>query len=402
MQDTLQDPDLAAAFDHTAEDQMEQPYELYRRLRDRCPVGHSDAYGGFWFAMRYDDVAAIDRNFRVFSSADGVALPRQPTSPMYPIELDPPQHTEMKAALIPLLHISQAEAIAPEVEAEVDRILAGFSEAGQIDFVALADYIPATYALRLIGIDEADRPQLLEWVSFLTDARARPEGGAEVGARFDQFVLDVVARRRAEPPRKDIISALFEADVPGMGGRLTDDQIKRTVVLLVFGGLHTTRSAILESLLYVARNPDVRASIVHNIDDPAFWERAVDEFLRYSTPVQALKRQVACPVEIGGQSLKPGDDIIICFGSANHDERRFADPERIDLDRSPNPHLAFGTGPHRCIGQYYARVFLRSAIKGVMKRMPDYQVAPDFVPRYQVGEARAMVSLPATFTPTKA
>ena len=399
MSETLQGPDLAAAFDHTSEAQMEQPYELYRRLRNECPVGHSEAYDGFWFAMRYDDVAAIARNFRAFSNADGVALPRQPTSPMYPVDLDPPQHTDLKSALVPLLHVSRAEAIAPEVEAEVDRILARHGPAGSIDFVALADYIPATFALRAIGIDEADRPQLLEWVDFLTHGRVNPEKAAEVGGEFDQFVLDLVARRRAEPARDDIISALFETDVPGMGGRLTDDQIKRTVVLLIFGGLHTTRSAILESLLYIARNPDVREALLGHIDDAAFWEQAVDEFLRYSTPTQILKRQVTCPVEIGGRSLKPGEDIMICFGSANHDERRFTDPERVILDRSPNPHLTFGAGPHRCIGQYFARVFLRSAIRGVVRRMPDFQVAPDFEPRYQVGEARAMVSLPATFTP---
>src|SRR5262245_52438062 len=103
MQEVVSSEDLARKFDHTSQAQMEQPYGLYRQLRDECPVGHSDAYGGFWFAMRYDDVAAIARNFRAFSNADGVALPRQPTSPMYPLDLDPPQHTDLKSALIPLL-----------------------------------------------------------------------------------------------------------------------------------------------------------------------------------------------------------------------------------------------------------------------------------------------------------
>jgi cytochrome P450 len=350
--------------------------------------------------MRYDDVAAIARNFRVFSNTDGVAVPRQPTSPMYPLELDPPLHTDFKNALTPLFHISQAEALAPEIEAEVDRVLAGFAGAGRIDFVSLADYIPATFALRVIGIDEVDRPRLIEWVDFLSHGRVHPEKAAVVGLEFDTFVTDLIARRRTEPRRNDTISALFETDVPGMGGLLTDDQIKRTVVVLIFGGLHTTRSAILESLFYIARNPDVRAAILRNIDDPAFWPLAVNEFLRFSTPTQILKRQVTCPVELHGQKLEAGNDIMVCFGSANRDERRFADPDRVVLDRSPNPHVSFGMGPHRCIGQNLARVFLRSALKGVLKRMPDFQVADDFTPHYQVGEARAMVSLPATFTPS--
>jgi cytochrome P450 len=399
MQDDISTELLAAQFNHTTESQMEQPHALYTRLRNECPIGRSESHGGFWFAMRYDDVAAIARNFRVFSNADGVAVPRHPTSPMYPLELDPPQHTELKSALTPLFHVSQAEAIAPEVEREVDRVLQGMTGSGQLDFVTLADYIPATFALRVIGIDEEDRPQLIEWVDFLSHGRVHPEKAQEVGANFAGFLVNLIATRRTEPRRDDVISALFETNVPGMGGLLTDDQILRTVMVLIFGGLHTTRSSILESLFYIARHPEVREAVIENLDNDKFWALAVDEFLRYSTPTQILKRQVTCPVEIRGKSLAAGEDIMICFGSANRDERRFADPDRVVLDRSPNAHLSFGMGPHRCIGQNLARVFLRSTLKAVLRRMPDFQVPDDFVPRYQVGEARAMVSLPATFTP---
>jgi cytochrome P450 len=399
MQDDVSTELLAAQFSHTAEDQMEQPHALYTRLRNECPIGRSERHGGFWFAMLYDDVAAIARNFRVFSNADGVAIPRHPTSPMYPLELDPPQHTELKTALTPLFHVTQAEAIAPEVEKEVDRVLQTMAASGTFDFVALADYIPATFALRVIGIDEEDRPKLIEWVDFLSHGRVQPEKAHEVGMKFAGFLVDLIARRRAEAPRDDVISALFETSVPGMGGLLTDDQILRTVMVLIFGGLHTTRSSILESLFYIARHPETRAAVLENLDNDKFWALAVDEFLRYSTPTQILKRQVTCPVQIRGTSLAAGDDIMICFGSANRDERRFADPDRVVLDRSPNAHMSFGMGPHRCIGQNLARVFLRSTLKIVLKRMPDFKVPDDFVPQYQVGEARAMVSLPATFTP---
>ncbi|MGA2952896.1 MAG: cytochrome P450 [Caulobacteraceae bacterium] len=400
MQDNPSPQELAARFDHFSSEQVEQPYDLYRRLRDGCPVGHSEALGGFWFAMRYDDVAAIVRNFRTFSNADGVALPRQPTSPMFPVELDPPQHTDLKAALIPLMHVSKAEALSTDVEAEVDRILSPAIPSGEFDLATLADHIPATFALRVIGIDKRDQPQLLEWTDTLSHGRGDPASVIEAGAAFDRFVLELVARRRNEPRRDDLISALFDADVPGMGGKLDDDQIRRTVVLLIFGGLHTTRSAILESLHYIARHPDVRSTILARLEDETFWGPAVDEFLRYSTPTQILKRKVTAPTELQGQKLEAGDDLMICYGSANHDERKFADPEKVILDRSPNPHLTFGAGPHRCIGQYFARVFLRSAIRGVMRRMPDFAVADDFTPHYQVGEARAMISLPVTFTPS--
>ncbi len=399
MQDEISTQFLAAEFSHTSESQMEQPHALYARLRNECPIGRSEQHGGFWFAMRYDDIAAIARNFRVFSNADGVAIPRHPISPMYPLELDPPHHTELKNALTPLFHVSQAEAIAREVEEEVDRVLQKMAASGQVDFVTLADYIPATFALRVIGIDEEDRPQLIEWVDFLSHGRVHPEKAQEVGAKFAGFLVQLIGRRRTEARRDDVISALFETNVPGMGGLLTDDQVLRTVMVLIFGGLHTTRSSILESLFYIARHPEIRAAVINNIDNDKFWALAVDEFLRYSTPTQILKRQVTCPVEIRGKSLAAGDDIMICFGSGNRDERKFADADSVVLDRSPNAHLSFGMGPHRCIGQNLARVFLRSTLKGVIKRMPDFQVPENFVPHYQVGEARAMVSLPAIFTP---
>lgn len=400
VQDDISTAVLAAQLNHTDQSQMEHPHALYARLRNECPVGRSESHGGFWFAMRYDDVAAIARNFRVFSNADGVAIPRHPISPMYPLELDPPQHTELKNALTPLFHVSQAEAIAPDVEREVDFMLQKISATGQIDFVTLADYIPATFALRVIGIDEGDRPKLIEWVDFLSHGRVHPEKAQEVGIEFAGFLAELIARRRAEAPRADVISALFETNVPGLGGLLTDDQVQRTLMVLIFGGLHTTRSSILESLFYIARHPEIREAVIQNIDNPKFWSLATDEFLRYSTPTQILKRQVTCPVEIRGTSLQAGDDIMICFGSANRDERKFADPDSVVLDRSPNAHLSFGMGPHRCIGQNLARVFLRSTLKVVLKRMPDFQVPDDFVPQYQVGEARAMVSLPAIVSPS--
>lgn len=394
--------ELTRSFNHKSVEQMEYPYELFERFRNECPVGHSDEFGGFWFATRYNDITKVLRNFRAFSNADSVGIPRTANFPMYPLDLDPPMHTDFKNVISPLLHVTKAEAMAPAVEEAVNNFIDGFIADGRVDLVNLADFIPSSFAISMIGIPDTDRRSLVDLVHGIVHFDpARPEVVAAAARQLDDYVLEFVRKRRQEPSQGHVIDAFFEIDIPSMGGKLNDEQVKGAVNLFIFGGLHTTRSAILESLYYLANNPDVRQKVIDNLDDAAFWVVAVEEFIRYSTPTQNLKRKVTCPVEVGGKQLGAGDNIMMCFGSANRDESKFANADQVVLDRTPNPHLAFGMGPHRCIGQNLARVFLRCTIRGVLNRMPDYQVEPGFVPHYEVGEGRTMINLPVTFTPSE-
>jgi cytochrome P450 len=168
------------------------------------------------------------------------------------------------------------------------------------------------------------------------------------------------------------------------------------VAVLIFGGLHTSRSAMLESLFYIGRNEDVRQQLLQRFDDAPFWEGAVEEFIRYSTPTQCVKRQLSQDTVLHGQAMTSGDDVMLMWGSANHDERQFEQPDQVLLERSPNAHTAFGVGAHRCIGQHLARVFIRAALRRTLALMPDYRIPDEFTPEYQAGEARAMTCLPVT------
>jgi cytochrome P450 len=385
--------ELAADYDHTSEEQMTQPYAMYERFRNECPLGHSDNHGGFWFVSRYDDVVAVAKNFRKFSNKDGVAIPKQPTTPMYPLDLDPPLHTAFRTVLMPLFLKSEAEKLTSQVEAEVDRLLDPIIAAGEGDFAVISNDIPTIFALQVIGIAGDAAAKLTHWVDVLTHERLDAEKAAAAGAEFQAFIINMVAQRRNEPRKDDVISALLDKEVAGIG-MLDDDAISRVIFVLIFGGLHTSRSAMLESLLYVNRRPDIKQTLIEHMNDEAFWAVAVEEFIRYSTPTQCVKRQAAQDSELHGMPIKAGDNIMMMWGSANHDETKFSNPEAVILDRTPNQHTSFGVGAHVCIGQHLARVFIRSVLKRVLTRIPDFRVPENFEPEYMVGESRAMISLP--------
>ena len=391
--------DMAAAYNHTSGEQMTCPYEMFAKFRDGCPVGRSEEYGGFWFLSRFDDVARAGKNFRAFSSADGNAIPKHPTWPMYPIDLDPPLHTKMRGAISAFFHVDQAEAITPKVEQAVNELLDSVVAKGRCDLAWLAREIPPIFALELIGVPAENADEVRSWIATLTHERNDEQKAADAGMQLAMYLMGLTAKRRNEPPKNDIISSLISANVPEMGGALDDEKIFRVLSILLFGGLDTSTAAMLESLHYIAKNPETRQTFIDNVDNDQFWPAAIEELVRFASPIQGLKRQLTTDVELHGVTLKKGDDVMLLWGSANHDERQFEKPDELVLDRSPNKHVGFGSGPHRCIGMYFGKVFLRSVLKGVLKRIPDYQLPEGFEPEYKTAEARGIESLPVTFTP---
>lgn len=390
--------EVAGSYNHTSNEQMTCPYEMFARFRNECPVGRSDQYGGFWFLSRFDDVARAGKNFRVFSSADGNAIPKHPTYPMYPIDLDPPLHTKMRALISPFFHVDRAEALATEVERAVDELLDTVVATGECDLAWLSREIPPIFALKLIGVPADKAPEVRRWIGILTHSRNDEAAAAEAGMNLAMYLVGLAAERRQTPPQDDIIGTLLQANVPEMGGELSDEVIFRVLSILLFGGLDTSTSVMLESLYYIGRHPKTRQQFLDNLDNPDFWHVAIEELVRYASPIQALKRQVIEDIELHGQTMKKGDDVMLLWGAANRDERQFDKPDELVLDRLPNRHIGFGSGPHRCIGMYYGKVFLRSVIKGVLRRIPDYHIADDFAPAYKTAEARGIESLPVTFT----
>lgn len=386
---------LAQKFDHASPEQMNCPYQMYQAFRSQCPVGRSENYGGFYFAARYETVKKIFDNYATFSSSDGVGIPPHPYK-MFPIDLDPPQQVKFRRILNKRF---SPEGVAPkrsQIEAEVKRLIDAFANAGEADLAAqlVRPLLPAI-VLPLLGVPLEDREQMSAWIEYLTRGRASDiQGVMKAGEEIGRYLMTLVAKRRALPPVDDVLGQLLESEIDG--DRLSDEEIYRTLLIILFGGLDTTSAVMLESLLYLARNPEEKRRL---LDGEHQWPVAIEEFVRFTSPIQGLRRTLLEDSELEGQPLKKGDWVFGLHGSANRDEAVFKDAEACQLDRSPNPHIGFGSGAHICLGRNLARLEIEILLKAVLTRIGDYRVADGFEPEYLVGEARGMKQLPVRFTP---
>jgi cytochrome P450 len=386
---------LAEQFDHTSPAQMNDPYELYSTFRERCPVGKSKAYGGFSFVTRYDSVKRVYETFTLYSSTQGTGIPQMPVV-MFPEDLDPPQQTRFRRVLNPRFLPEAVEKFRPLITDEVHRLIDGFIAAGSADLARdlVRPTLPAV-VLPMIGIPTADLRLMCDWIETMNRGRRdNMELVVETSGRIAQHIIALAARRRAEPPQDDILGSLLEMTIDGK--KLTDQEIYQTVIIILFGGLDTTSSVMLEALLYLSRNPADRDRLRSG---ELAWEQAIEELLRFSSPVQGLKRTALADSEIDGTPICKGEKIMAMIGSANRDDTVFKDAAHCKLDRAENPHLAFGAGAHICLGRHLARLEVRILLQAVLERLPDYVVAEDFKPEYLVGETRGMKTLPVRFTP---
>lgn len=386
---------MAAAFDHANPEIAGQPHEMYRQFREQCPVGRSQQHGGFYFSTRYPDVKKVFEDYSTFSSSTGVGIPPHPYQ-MLPIDLDPPQQTKYRRILNTKFTVEAVAAKHGTIEHEIREFINGFIEKGQADLATdiVRPLLPAV-VLPILGVPLEDRQQLCAWIEYLTRGRATDMPGViKAGEDIGAYLMQLVARRRQMPPGDDIISLMLASKIDGETP--SDEQIFRTLFITLFGGLDTTSAVMLDSLLYLARNPDEKRKLLAGEYD---WPTAVEEFVRMTSPVQGLRRTLTKDTELAGQPLKKGDWMFALLGSANRDESIFPEADRCMLNRSPNPHIGFSAGAHICLGRNLARLEIELLLKAILRRIPDFRVADDFVPDYLVGEARGMKSLPVTFTP---
>lgn len=387
--------ELAAAFDHTNPDQMRNPYPMYEAFRTQCPVGRSQQHGGFYYVSRYASVKKVIDDYPTFSSVSGVGIPPHPME-MIPIDLDPPQQTKFRKILNPRFTPEAVATKRERIEEEVNGLIDRFIERGSADLASelVRPLLPAI-VLPLLGVPYADKEKVGEWIEFLTRNRGVDmEGCVRVGAEMSAYLMGVVAGRRGQPEQDDILGLLLQSKVDGQ--LLTDDQIFRTLFIILFGGLDTTSAVMLESLLFLARNPDEGARL---LSGERQWAAAIEEFVRFTSPIQGLRRTVKKETEIDGQKLDPGDWVFVLHGSANRDPEVYPEANRCLLDRAPNPHLAFGGGAHICLGRNLARLEIEILLKAVLTRLVGLRTVEGFEPDYLVGEARGMKALPVTFTP---
>jgi cytochrome P450 len=391
--------EIARDFDHTDANQASDPFPLYKRLRSECPISRSEKWDGFWLAASYDLVRELALDHSAYSSTDGGGIPKLVTSPMYPIDLDPPQQTKFRKILNPRFTEKVVEKWRPIIQAETDRLIGQFSERGSADFAAeLCRPMSAAVILPMIGIPLEARADLADWIEQMNRGRSGdPASLFSAYEAISRYLKGLCCDRRATPPRDDIIGDLLQARVDGMP--LSDDDIFRVLVLLLFAGLDTAISVMLEGLKFFSDYPGERKRLETGLTP---WSLAVEELVRLVTPAQGVKRLVKKDVTVNGHQIKGGESILLLWGSANRDETKFESPDSCQLDRFPNPHMGFGMGPHICLGRSLARLEIDILLRTVFARLPDYRVPADFKPEYHVGEVRSMKSLPVEFTPQRA
>ncbi len=352
------------------------PFDAYRRVRQECPVARVSGIGGqpTVYLSRYEDVQWAFRHPEVFSSAPEAVNIGQ-DQPLIPLQVDPPGHAKYRRLLDPEFSPKRMAALDADARTLVNGLIDAFVDRGSCDFHAeFATPLPSSIFLALMGLPQSDLPMFLRWrddtirpdANDLDEAaRIRDRAGTEITEYFKTALAD----RRAGPD-DFLMSRIAVAEVEGR--ELTEEDRLGICHLLMLGGLDTVTATLDCMVLHLAREPEQRQAIV---DDLSIVPSVVEELLRFETPVTMVVRVVKQDCEIGGVHVRAGDHVTLLLGAANVDAAEFSEPEFPDFARDPNRHLAFGGGPHRCLGSHLARLELRVAIEELHRRIPDYRLA---------------------------
>ena len=365
-----------------------QPQPVYHELVTKCPFARS-VFGASPVLSRYQDVLWALRHPEIFSSEMEMHMALGTERPMIPQQIDPPAQTKYRKILDPRFSKKRMLEIAPNVRRHANELIDGFIAKGECEFDReFAMPLPATAFLALMGLPQSELPRFLR----IKDMIIRPqtlmenptlEGAQELrkdaGRQIYAFFGDVIEQRKKQPGT-DMLSYLVQTEIDGQ--RLTREEILDVSFLLILAGLDTVTATLGCNMAYLAANPEQRRRI---IERPETVAGAVEELLRWETPVTAVPRIVKREVEIHGVTLKKGEMVTLLLGASNVDGAEFDDPERVDFERERNKHLAFGGGPHRCLGSHLARMELEVALQVWHERIPSYRIKPGETPRYSPG-----------------
>jgi pimeloyl-[acyl-carrier protein] synthase len=395
-----------------APDLIDDPYPTYRRLREEAPVFWSERLNG-WVLTCYDDVVKTFVDHAHFKNGgrfepvfDAVAEPQraefEPMRHHYRfgvIGADPPDHTRLRALIQKAFAPRALEAMRAPVQAIIDAQLDAVATRGDglLDIVRdLANPLPVIVIAQMMGVPASDGPRFKHWsddvMRFQSGGRASLDDmRTSQTALFDfrAYLEALFAQRRAEP-RDDLVTALVQAE--DQGERLSEIELLATCVTLLVAGHETTTNLIANGMLALLRNPDQLDQLRAR---PELIGSAVEEMLRYDTSLQRNRRIVGEDLEFGGQQMRKGQFVMQVIGAANRDPAAFADPERFDITRNPNPHIGFGRGIHFCLGAPLARIEAPLAIQALLRRFPNLRLTGDQLDwRREVGALRSLRALP--------
>ncbi len=385
------------------------PYPFYHRFRQVDPVHWSD-FLGFWVLTRYADIVAVLRDPR-FSANPGLwegyqdflqsIGGRGPLSAMeekWMLFMDPPDHTRLRTLVGKAFTPRVVEGLRPHIREVVADLLKAAEAKGAMDLIAdLAYPLPVIVIAEMLGVPTEDRDLFKGWSRDLArtlDPVVTPEiiaRGNEATLAFMDYFRHLIARRRREP-REDLMSALIAAEEGGE--RLNEEELLATCVLLFGAGHETTMNLIGNGMLALLRHP---AELKKLREHPSLIQSAVEELLRYDGPVQITARVAMEDVEVGGKTVRKGQQVLLVLGAANRDPAQFSDPDRLDLGRSENRPLAFGHGIHFCLGAPLARVEAQMAIGMLLDRFPTLRLASTALEWRDTVTLRGLKALPLVF-----
>jgi cholest-4-en-3-one 26-monooxygenase len=355
------------------------PHEVFRELRRRSPVHwHAGDYcggPGYWIISRYDTIVSISRRPQLFSSASGTSIEEHGVDFISMIGMDPPGHRRYRALVSSGFTPRRIAAQEVRHREIVKSILDGVIDRGRCDFVVeVAAQLPLRVIAELLGVPESMCPELFEWSNRMI-GNQDPEYVVELeeASRSAQQMFayaNGLAEERLRAPKDDLISALLRGEVGG--SRLGTLEFDSFFLLLAVAGNETTRNLISQGLLLLLEHP---VALDRLRRDPSKLEGAIEEMLRFRSPVYYMRRTALRDTELEGKRIRKGDRLLMYYPSANRDEASFERPDVFDIDRRPNHHLAFGVGEHFCLGTHLARLETRVMFEGILERMHGLELA---------------------------
>lgn len=385
-------------FDPRSPEFRRNPYPYYDLLQTNAPVFFWDAWG-VYFLTRWEDCNRLLRDNRLGHGGVGDPPPQQHA--LYRMQTnwmlfhDPPDHTRLRALAQRAFTPRMVEQMRATIQDLTDSLLDRVAAKSEMDVVAdLAYPLPVTVIARMFGVPEGEFDTFQAWSDALgksldlTEEEAVYNEASRAAAAFTEFLADLADQRRTNPS-DDLLSALVAVEEEG--DRLTTDELYATCALLLVAGHETTVNLIGNGTLALLRNPSQLELLRSN---PELCKSAVEELLRYDSPVQATSRMVLEEIELGGQRVPPGVQVNFMLGAANHDPAIFVAPHTLDIIRKPNPHLAFGSGIHYCLGAPLARLEAQIAFDTLLRRFPKLTLLDDDPPRRDNYLLRGLACLP--------
>jgi len=394
------------------------PHDAFAVLRRECPVYRQEerailgwpAGPGYWAVTRYHDVVHVNRNPNLFSSQLGATQIRDPKPEdlafqrRMMLNLDPPDHSRLRRIVSKAFTPRRIERLAGFLRDRARALVDAVAPVGACDFsLDLAADLPLLALAEVLGVPAADRRLLFEWgnrvIGFQDPEYARrDESGRPVDPRSRAALADMfdyahrLAERRRRDPGDDVITGLLLAEVDGQ--TLSREEYENFFFLLTVAGNETLRNVLPSGMLALLEHPGEHRRL---LEDPSLLGTAIEEMLRFSGPVMCFRRTAAADIELAGVDIAAGDKVVVYYASANRDGAVFPDPDRFDIGRTPNEHLAFGAGPHFCLGAHLARLQMRVFFEEVLWRLPDLELAGP-VQRLQSNFQAGVKHMPVRFS----